>query len=170
VKRRLLSNYPFFNVFLNYFTFSTDSWDRAGIDFMQWFKWKQFDDVYFISREKENMDLMMMAELPFDKKDPINTGVLSYDYVGTSAGVAMHRVRYQCPISGNKYNFVTSLPYISPGLIAFLYKTRWDIEIDHTDYIYKIDSCRTVSSLTFSLSESCGFVCRKQPHTHLMYQ
>jgi hypothetical protein len=40
----------------------------------------------------------------------------------------MHRVRYQCPISGNRYNFVTSLPYTSPGLIAYLYKVRWDIE------------------------------------------
>ena len=54
--------------------------------------------------------------------------------------------------------------------IVQAYTLRWLVEIDHTDYIYKIDSCRTVSSLTFSLSESCGFVCRKQPHIRLMYQ
>jgi hypothetical protein len=103
-------------------------WDKAGIDFLQWFKWKHAAGIYFISREKENMDLLMMGELPFDKKDPINAGVLGYDYVGCAAGVSMHRVRYQCPISGNRFNFVTSLPYMSPGLIAFLYKIRWDIE------------------------------------------
>ena len=74
------------------------------------------------------MDLLMIGELPFDKKDPINAGVLGYDYVGCAAGVSMHRVRYQCPISGNRYNFVTSLPYMSPGLIAYLYRVRWDIE------------------------------------------
>jgi hypothetical protein len=103
-------------------------WDKAGIDFMQWFKWKHGAGIYFISREKENMDLLMMGELPFDKKDPINAGVLGYDYVGCSAGVSMHRVRYQCPVSGNRYNFVTSMPHMSPGLIAYLYKVRWDIE------------------------------------------
>ena len=103
-------------------------WDKAGIDFMQWFKWKYLAGIYFISREKENMDLMMMGHLPIDRRDPINAGVLSYDIVGCSAGVMMHRVKYQCPITGKKYNFVTSLPYIAPGLIAYLYKTRWDIE------------------------------------------
>jgi hypothetical protein len=37
-----------------------------------WFKWKHGAGIYFISREKENIDLLMMGELPFDKKDPIN--------------------------------------------------------------------------------------------------
>lgn len=103
-------------------------WDKAGIDFMQWFKWKYSSGIYFISREKENMDLMMMGDLPFDRKDPINAGVLSYDIVGCSAGVIMHRVKYHCPFSNKKYNFVTSLPDVAPGLIAYLYKCRWDIE------------------------------------------
>jgi hypothetical protein len=31
-------------------------WDRAGIDFPQWFKWKE-SGIYFLSREKENMKL-----------------------------------------------------------------------------------------------------------------
>ncbi|MBW2365303.1 MAG: transposase [Deltaproteobacteria bacterium] len=103
-------------------------WDKAGIDFMQWFKWKYSSGIYFISREKENMDLMMMGHLPIDRKDPINAGVLSYDIVGCSAGVTIHRVKYQCPVSGKEYSFVTSLPYVAPGLIAYLYKCRWDIE------------------------------------------
>jgi hypothetical protein len=103
-------------------------WDKAGIDFMQWFKWKHSAGIYFISREKENMDLIMMGQLPFDRQDPINAGVLSYDYVGCSAGVAMFRIKYQCPVSGKRFNFVTSLSNISPGLIAYLYKLRWDIE------------------------------------------
>ena len=103
-------------------------WDKAGIDFMQWFKWKYSAGIYFISREKENMDLIMMGHMPFDRQDPINAGVLSYDYVGCSAGVSMFRVKYQCPVSGKKFNFVTSLSNIPPGLIAYLYKLRWDIE------------------------------------------
>lgn len=74
------------------------------------------------------MDLIMMGQLPFDRQDPINAGVLSYDYVGCSAGVAMFRVKYQCPVTGKKFNFINSLSNISPGLIAYLYKLRWDIE------------------------------------------
>jgi len=103
-------------------------WDRAGIDFLQWFKWKHAGGIYFVSREKKNMQLMVMGELGYDKKDPINAGVQSYELVGCSAGVTMHRVVYKCPISGERYVFVTSLPSVPPGLIAYLYKIRWDIE------------------------------------------
>jgi len=103
-------------------------WDRAGIDFFQWFKWKHAGGIYFVSREKKNMDLMVMAELGYDKKDPINAGVKSYELVGCSSGVTVHRVVYKCPISGETYGFITSLTNVPPGLIAYLYKTRWDIE------------------------------------------
>ena len=37
-------------------------------------------------------------------------------------------LKYKCPISGKTYGFVTSLSNVPPGLIAYLYKTRWDIE------------------------------------------
>jgi hypothetical protein len=103
-------------------------WDRAGIDFFQWFKWKHLGGIYFISREKKNMDLMVMGDMGYDKKDPVNAGVQSYQLVGCSAGVTMRRVEYKCPISGDRYCFVTSLSNVPPGLIAYLYKTRWDIE------------------------------------------
>jgi hypothetical protein len=103
-------------------------WDRAGIDFFQWFKWKHIGGIYFVSREKKNMDLMVMAELGYDTQDPINAGVQSYQLVGCSAGVTMHRVVYKCPISGETYRFVTSLTTVPPGIIAYLYKARWDIE------------------------------------------
>ena len=73
-------------------------------------------------RQKKNMDLMIMAQLGYDRKDPINAGVLSYELVGCSAGVSMHRVVYQCPISSQTYRFFTSLTNLPPGLIAYRYK------------------------------------------------
>ena len=103
-------------------------WDKAGIDFLQWFKWKHTGGIYFVSREKKSMDLMVMAELGYDRKDPINVGVCRYELVGCSAGVTMHRVVYKCPLSKETYGFVTTLTNVPPGLIAYLYKTRWDIE------------------------------------------
>jgi hypothetical protein len=27
-------------------------WDKAGIDFLQWFKWKHAGGIYFVSRDK----------------------------------------------------------------------------------------------------------------------
>ena len=89
-------------------------WDKAGIDFLQWFKWKHAGGIYFVSREKKNMALMVIAELGYDKKDPINAGVQSYELVGCSAGVTVHRVVYKCPISGETYGFVTSLTNVPP--------------------------------------------------------
>ena len=103
-------------------------WDRAGIDFLQWYKWKHTGGIYFISREKDNMDLLKIADLAFDNKDPINAGVISYDLVGCSAGISIQRVIYQCPVTKKKFSFITSLSNIPPGMIAYLYKTRWDIE------------------------------------------
>jgi len=103
-------------------------WDKAGIDFLQWYKWKQAGGIYFISREKENMNLLVIAELDFDKKDPINAGVSRYELVGCLAGVSLHRVTFKCPLSGRRYVFITNLTNLPPGLIAYLYKTRWDIE------------------------------------------
>ena len=69
-------------------------WDRAGIDFRQWFKWKEVS-IYFLSREKENMKLEVVGIHPFDRSDPINQGVISDEIVATSVGVTVRRVIYQ---------------------------------------------------------------------------
>ena len=37
---------------------------KGGIDFIQWGKWKNSGGIYFISREKENMTLLKIADLP----------------------------------------------------------------------------------------------------------
>lgn len=80
-------------------------WDRAGIDFFQWFEWKHIGGIYFISREKKNMYPLIIGELYYDKKNPVNKGVQKYQIIGTSAGVMMHRVVYKCPVSGESYHF-----------------------------------------------------------------
>jgi hypothetical protein len=51
-------------------------WDRAGIDFRQWSKWKE-SGIYFLSREKENMKLEILGIHSFDRVDPINQRVIS---------------------------------------------------------------------------------------------
>ena len=134
-------------------------WDKAGIDFLQWHKWKHSAGIYFISREKENMDLIMMGQLPFDRQAPINAGVLSYDYVGCSTGVAMSRVKYQCPVTGKKFNFITSLSNISPGLIAYLYKLRWDIEKIFDEVKNKLSEKKAWATSDTAKTMQAQFIC-----------
>ena len=134
-------------------------WDRAGIDFFQWFKWKYVGGVYFISREKKNMDLMVIAELGYDKKDPVNAGVQNYQLVECSAGVMMHRVVYKCPISGDVYYFVTSLSTIPPGLIAYLYRTRWDIEKIFDEVKNKLTEKKAWATSDIAKEMQAQFVC-----------
>ena len=104
-------------------------WDKAGIDFRQWYAWKQRAGVYFLSRAKENMKLQQeAAELPWDRGDSINAGVQRDCLCGTSTGVQVRWVQYRDPIGGAVYDFVTNLMGVPPGTIAQLYRMRWDIE------------------------------------------
>ena len=103
-------------------------YDPAIIDYPHWQKWKQSYGVYIITKEKKNSRLMTLGEMQWDENDPRNTGVLSDEWVGPSNGYAMRRIRYQDPVSGEEYSFITTEVNLPPGLIAYLYKLRWDVE------------------------------------------
>ena len=104
-------------------------WDRASIDFRQWSQWKNQNAIYFLSRVKGNMKLEHPLPQPFDRKDPINAGILADDLVSNSCGTMIRRVRYRLPETGESIEFLTNLgSNISPGLIAQLYFMRWRIE------------------------------------------
>ena len=103
-------------------------WDRAGIDFRQWHHWKQAG-VYFLSLEKTNMKLSEQAAgREWDRADPRNAGVLADEFCMTSAGVLVRRVRWMEPESGQEFAFITSEMTLPPGLVAELYRARWNIE------------------------------------------
>jgi len=105
-----------------------DVWDRAGIDFSQWQRWKKASGLYFLSREKENMRLEVIGQNPWERTDPRNQGVLADELVATSQGVYVRRVIYRCPISAEEYRYLTNVNDVPPGLIAHLYRARWEIE------------------------------------------
>ncbi len=134
-------------------------WDRAGIDFFQWFKWKHLGGIYFISREKKNMAPMVIGEMYYDKKDPVNKGVQKFQIIGCAAGVIMHRVVFKCPITGDTFNFVTSLRDIPPGLIAYLYRTRWDIEKIFDDIKNKLAEKKSWATSDIAKEMQAQFIC-----------
>jgi hypothetical protein len=106
-------------------------WDRAGIDFNQWHKWKQGSGIYMLSRCKANMALIKCGDLPFDRNDEINAGVQADELVGSATGgVLLRRVTFLDVLTGITYKYLTNLleSSVPPGVIAHLYKMRWDIE------------------------------------------
>ncbi len=103
------------------------AYDPAIIDYHWWYRCKA-KGVYFVSREKENSAAEGVGENAWDRNDPRNTGVLSDELVGVFAGVLMRRVRYCDPVTGEIYSYMTSELNLPPGLIAFIYKLRWDVE------------------------------------------
>lgn len=103
-------------------------WDKAGIDFAAWYRWKHAHALYFVSLEKANMKLEVIGLPDWDRADPVNAGVQKVEWVAGGAGVLVRRIWYVEPVTGTEYVFLTSEMNLRPGLIAFLYKLRWDVE------------------------------------------
>ena len=121
-------------------------WDRAGIDFRQWFQWKQ-RGIYFLSREKEDMTIDILGVHPFNVSDPINRGVVADELVGTGMGVTLRRVTYQDPETGTVYTDLTNLPVsVPPCIVALLYKSRWDVEKVFAEFKTKLGETKSWAS------------------------
>jgi hypothetical protein len=134
-------------------------WDRAGIDFPFWQKCKDQSGVYYISREKENMALEVLGNIKFDKDDVRNEGVLRDEYVGPGGGGYMlRRVTYQTP-QGEIYSFLTTEMKLPPGLIALLYKQRWDIEKIFDEFKNKLMEKKSWASSEVAKTMHATFLC-----------
>ena len=102
-------------------------WDRACIDYMEWEKLK-FKGIRFITMEKSNSAAEVVGELPLNRKDPRNEGVVSDQLVGVPCGICLRRIIYINPEDGKKYTYLTNEMKISAYLLVLMYKLRWDIE------------------------------------------
>jgi hypothetical protein len=102
-------------------------WDRAAIDFRYWHKAKE-SGIYFLSREKENMRLEIIGVNPIERALPCNENVLRDELVSSSQGVMVRRIVYRDAVTGVEYRYLTTNLRLPPGLLALLYKRRWDIE------------------------------------------
>ena len=103
-------------------------YDPAIVDYAQWQKWKQGRGVYILTLEKKNSAMLKVGDSPWDRKDPRNTGVMFDELVGTTSGRTLRRVIYEDPVTGKLYHFLLNEFTLPPGLVAFLYKLRWDVE------------------------------------------
>jgi hypothetical protein len=103
-------------------------YDKAGIDFGYWDRCRRERAVYFISRVKENMVFEWIEDYPWDKSDARNHGVIVDCKVRSREGQVLRLVMYQDPLTGKVYEFLTNEPDLPPGIIAELYRRRWEAE------------------------------------------
>lgn len=134
-------------------------WDRAGIDFQLWYRWKTTAGVYFISRQKDNMKLETVGLNRWDASDPVNHGVLSDELVSTSQGVAVRRIGYRCAVRGQNFEFITSEYTLRPGAIAHLYRMRWEIEKVFDQFKNKLGETKAWASSAQAKAMQAGFLC-----------
>lgn len=106
------------------------AYDPAVVDYRFWMELKQ-NGIYVVTLEKSNSRPFVEMPLGWDENDPLNEGVLADELIGSdSSGGMIRRVTYQCPETRRQYRFLTTLTTqkISPGVIALIYKNRWNIE------------------------------------------
>ena len=135
-------------------------WDKAGIDFRFWHKAKMNSGLYFVSREKENMKLIACGHKEFDRRDSRNAGVISDEQVGPGGGGAMlRRIVYHCPEKDTTFTYITTEMTLPPGIIALLYKHRWDIEKIYDEYKNKLDEKKSWGSGDETKTTNALFLC-----------
>jgi hypothetical protein len=103
-------------------------YDKAGIDFGYWKRCQRECAVYFISRVKEGMVYDWLDDRPVDPHDPRQRGVTADRHIMTRDGQQMRIIAYTDPATGQAYEFLTNEMDLPAGVIAELYRRRWDVE------------------------------------------
>jgi hypothetical protein len=103
-------------------------YDRAGIDFDYWKRCRHECAIYFLSRTKSNTVLSWEEPRTWDPSDARNRGVQEDMWVKTRDGHSLRLICYVDPVTGKAYEFLTNEPDLPPGVLAELYRRRWDVE------------------------------------------
>ncbi len=104
------------------------AWDSAGLDYGQWEQWKKRAGIYFITRAKAGAAYELLEEMEVDPENPLNGGILSDQRIKPASGGVLRRIECVDPATGNRHVFLTNELSLSPGMLAQLYRLRWDIE------------------------------------------
>jgi hypothetical protein len=102
-------------------------WDKAGVDLPFWQE-RKASGIYFLSLRKAGMCLEVEQERVIDFTQPINQGVSADRVVKDRRGLRVREITFCNPCDGEVYVYLTSEMTLEPGLLALLYKTRWEIE------------------------------------------
>jgi hypothetical protein len=103
-------------------------YDKAGIDFKFWRRCRKETAVYFLSRPKDGMVFELGEELPWDRNDSLNAGVVEDRHVQSTEGIGMRLITYVEAESGEVFQFLTNVMDLAPGVLVELYRRRWEVE------------------------------------------
>lgn len=135
-------------------------YDRAGIDFGQWNRWKQGNGIYFISRTKESLLLSHQECREFERDNPINANVHSDEIVtAATSPFPLRRVTFWDVLENVCYEFLTNEMTLPPGLIAHLYKMRWEIEKSFDEFKNKLHETKAWASSENAKRIQANLIC-----------
>lgn len=139
------------------------AYDRAITDYKLWAKWKQSSGIYVITRAKENDSLLKCGDAPFDRANPLNAGVISDEFVGPRSHreTMLRRIKFYDVISGHVFTFLTNVLTLEvpPGVLALIYKMRWNIEKSFDEFKNKLGENKAWASSPTAKTMQAQFLC-----------
>jgi len=114
-------------------------YDSASVDFGLWHRMRRGSGVYVVSRWKSNLRPIATEELEFDADDPRNDGVLRDERVEMKDHGKFRRIAYRDPETNADHVFATSDMKLPPGVVALLYRLRWDLEKSFDEFENKLE-------------------------------
>ena len=103
-------------------------YDRAGIDYDFWNRCRKETAVYFLSRSKSNLVFTQDQVREWERHDTRHRGVLQDQWVTTPQGHRLRLIDYRDPETGREFQILTDVPEVPPGVLAELYRRRWELE------------------------------------------
>ncbi len=97
------------------------------MDFAFWQE-RKASGIYFLSLRKAGLCLEVETERVIDVTQPINRGVTAARVLTDRRGIRVREITFCNPCDGTVYVYLTNGLTLEPGLLALLYKTRWEIE------------------------------------------
>jgi len=132
-------------------------WDKAVVDLPFWQE-RKASGIYFLSLRKEGMCLTLEQERVIDFAQPINQGVTADRVVTDRRGIRVREITFCDPRDGEVYVDLTSEMTLEPGLLALLYKTRWEIEKVFDETKTKLQEKKSWATTTTAKERQAHFV------------
>jgi hypothetical protein len=102
--------------------------EKGYVDYQQYHNWT-LDDIYFVTRQKENAVYQSLEEFPIG--DHIHSGVLKderIEIMKDKQTFALRRVAFYHAEQDRVYEFISNNFELPADKIAEIYKQRWQIE------------------------------------------
>lgn len=144
------------------------AWDSACLDYEQWDYWKQTGGIYFVTRFKDNLLYDYLDDLPVDPLDGVNHGVLSDQLIMPTGGKKMRRIECVDPATGKVHVFLTNEMSLSAGLLAQIYRLRWDVEKVFDEFKNNFQEKKAWASSDIAKTMQAHFLCMTHNLLQLM--